>query len=117
MEREYYAAKLNKQVILQTLVETADTAGGFVSSWQTVATLWAQVMPVAERGIMGGDEVQWAMQQQDSQLFRITLRYRTGVTAAMRLVMGSRVFNIRRVTDKGEAHAVLELIAEEGGAV
>lgn len=117
MGKEHYAAKFRNRVTLQSLIETADTAGGFVSSWQTVATLWAQVTPVAERGIMGGGEQQQAMQQQASQWYRITLRYRIGMTAAMRIVMGSRVFNIRRVTNKDEQNTILELMAEEGVAV
>lgn len=117
MGKDNYAAKLRNRVVLQSLAETSDTAGGFVSSWQAVATLWAQVTPVAERGIIGGGEQQQAMQQQANQWFRITLRYRTGVTAAMRIVMGSRVFNIRRVTNKDEQNKVLELMVEEGVAV
>lgn len=113
-----YSMMLNKRVVLQSLTETPDGAGGFSSSWQAVVTLWANVTPISGNSAsMGGAESFRFMQLQNSQLMRITIRYREDVTATMRVVMGSRVFNIRRVINKHEKNEILELIAEEGVAI
>lgn len=117
-EKNYYAALLNKRVLLQTLTEASDGAGGFTSSWATTATLWAAIDSIStSSAAMGGGEHRQAMQLVGSQFVRITIRYRAAVTTAMRVVLGSRVFNIRRVNNKDEQNRVLELIAEEGVAV
>ena len=56
-------------------------------------------------------------QQLESRLtHRVRLRHRSGVTTAMRLKFGARIFNIRAVINKGERNRLLELLCEEGVA-
>ena len=42
------------------------------------------------------------------------MRYRSGVTPAMRLVFDERIFNIRTIHNIDEKNDMLELLVEEG---
>ena len=104
------AATLRHRVILQSAAATADSGGGAATVWNDDATLWASIEPLkgAER---------FTAQQLESRLtHRVTLRMRDGVTTAMRLKFGLRIFNIRAVINPGERDRLLELLCEEGVA-
>ena len=107
------AARMRQRVTIQQATETADTAGGTTRSWSDVATVWAEVLP------LGGGRIErlFANQLQAEASHRITIRYRSGVTTAMRISYAGRVFNIRSVTNVNEAGVLLELLVEEGVAV
>ena len=53
-------------------------------------------------------------QLQSSITHKVTLRYRSGVTAGMRLLFENRAFNIRYVANLHEQNELLELLVEEG---
>ncbi len=101
---------LRKRVTLQAESRTDDGAGGYALSWTDVATVWAEIAP------LGGREAFAAHRLEARVTHRVRLRYREGITADMRLVMGSRVFNIRAVLNEGERNRWLDLLAEEGVA-
>ena len=48
---------LNRRLELEAPVETGDAAGGVVRTYEAVATLWAQVMPVSARSDIAGDHL------------------------------------------------------------
>lgn len=105
------ASRLRARVILQQPVHTPDGAGGVTRSWENVATLWAEIQPLR------GQEVQEAGRLQGSTTHKVTIRYRSGVTAAQRFLYEStRVFNIRSVMNLAERDEFLELLVEEGVA-
>ena len=108
------AGRLRHRLVLQSPSTQPDGGGGQVGDpWAApvkVATVWGSVEPVS------GRERLRAQRLETQVTHRITIRYRMGVTAAMRLVLGVRVFNIRAVLDLGERHRVLELLCEEGVA-
>lgn len=110
-QQEPVSAMLRRQVTLQSPAETTDGTGGFTLSWTNVATVWAAIEPLS------GRERMIARKLQSSVTHRITIRYRTGVTARMRVQSGSRVFNIRHVINLEERDELLELLAEEGAGV
>ncbi len=92
----------------------ADTGGGQGDPWAnplTVAAVWGRVEPLS------GNERLRALQLEDSVSHRVTIRYRDGVTARMRVVFGNRVFNIRAVINPEERNRFLELLCEEGVAI
>jgi SPP1 family predicted phage head-tail adaptor len=105
------SVRLNKRITIQQAAEVADGAGGYVRSWTSVATVWAEM--IVERS--GGEQV-FAEQVQAAARFRFTIRYRSGVTAAMRVLYGTRVFNIRQIINPEEANVLLVIEAEEGVA-
>lgn len=105
------AARLRHRVTIQQPQETADGLGGVSISWQDVAEVWAQIVP------LNGGESMFAFQQQAQVSHRITIRYRADVDASMRIVFEGRAFNIRSVVNVQEAKVMLELLAQEGVAL
>lgn len=94
------AGALREVVTLQRPVETRDAAGGVVTTWQTIDTLPAAVIT------MRGQEALRAAAMQADHVVRFQLRWRDGVTPAMRLLWAGREYDIRdldeSLRDRGE---------------
>jgi SPP1 family predicted phage head-tail adaptor len=101
-------SRLRHKMQLQEEVRTPDDAGGYARSWKTIAEPWAEIMPYS------GNERLLGAQLQAEITHIITLRYRAGVTSAMRLVFEKRAFNIRSVRNAAERDNSLEIAAVEG---
>lgn len=108
--RRTTSSRLRQRLTLQKEVHAADGAGGYIRSWQDVADLWAEIIPLR------GKEGFFAARLQSTVTHRILIRYRQGVDAGQRLVFESRAFHIRHVADAGSGGDVLELLVEEGAA-
>ena len=102
--------KLRSQVTLQTNTQTRDAGGGYADSWAGTATLWARIEPLSGRERLAAQQIE------DTVTHRVTIRYRSGVSAQQRIAFGVRVFNIRAVLDVDERNEWLELLCEEGVA-
>lgn len=102
---------LRLRVTLQAEGATSDDGGGYVSSWEDIASVWAQIVPLT------GNEVFVHARVEAHVTHRITMRYRSDVTTAMRLIYQERVFNIRAVLNSDERNRWLYLLAEEGAGV
>lgn len=79
-------------------------------SWTTVATVWADVRPIAAKETTEGDRVEGRITH------KVLTHYRTDITPAMRMVMiadGNRVLNIRDIRDLGGQHRGMQILAEE----
>ncbi len=76
----------------------------------TINLVWGKVEPLT-----GGERLR-AMQIEDRLSHRIVIRHRPGITPAMRVRFGSRVFNIRAAINREERNRFLELLCEEGVA-
>lgn len=105
------AGKLRHRVLLQSYTGAVDDYGDPLYSdddhWTTEATVWAAIDPVS------GKEFYAAEQAQSSVSHKIRLRYRQGVSAAWRVLYGSRVFRILSVIDWEERHESLLLMVQE----
>ncbi len=104
-------ARLKHQLVLQTPVLSSDVAGGNSVSWSVVDTVWAEIKTRSS-----GDERSFAGKLQAEHSFYVLIRYRSDVSAQMRLLYGGRALNIRRVVNVDEADVLLELLVEEGVA-
>lgn len=98
---------MNKRVKIQSAGRTSDGAGGATVAWTDVATVWAAVEPLT------GKEPYIAQQLQGQVTHKVTVRYRTGITPAQRVLYGTRVFDVEAVVDPKERHSVLILACEE----
>jgi SPP1 family predicted phage head-tail adaptor len=98
---------LRSRVYLQTLTRTEDEGGGGVGAWGGEVAAWARLEHVA------GNERLRGMQVVPGTTELITIRYRAGVTTAMRVRYGSRLFDIKDVSDPDERRTVLLLQCEE----
>ncbi len=82
---------------LEAPVDLSDGAGGRQRTWQDVGPVWGAVTPISGREVRRYDRL-------GSEITHsIVVRYRTDINAAMRLVSGSRTFQILAVLDDEKA--------------
>lgn len=111
-------SRLRHKLTLQQEAATPDGSGGYVKTWQNIADLWAELIPITNASSKlsnsAGKETLAAGQVQSELSHKLLLRYRSDITAAMRLVFEERIFNIRFVANVNEEDRVLELLVQEG---
>lgn len=108
MKEASLASRLRHRITIEEPVLTPDGGGGFTKTWQTVATVWAEITPSRGRESFNHGVLE------ATGTHRIIIRYRDGITPVMRVVSGSRHFNIRSIINHEEADILLELTVEEG---
>ena len=101
--RALSAGHLRHRITIQTGGRTGDGRGGVTKAWTTHAAVWARVQPVSAREAFAAGQLQGAITH------RITLRFTSGVTTAMRVSWGSRVLRVIGVRNPGEDDRLLEL--------
>lgn len=104
---------LRHRVTLQRRQTGQDAAGQPVDVWDTVFSGWADVSPLSGRALMSAQVMQSAVTHE------ITMRYRPELaspidSANMRILFGTRVFNIHAVLNQDERNRTVILQAEEG---
>lgn len=112
MSKEHLSSRLRHRVTLQEPALTTDNAGGYTRTWDDVADLWAEVSPLEAQSF--SQERLQDLHLQSRVTHRVTLRYREGVTADMRLVFEERVLVIRAIVNARELGEALVILAEEG---
>ena len=80
--------ELNRRLVLEAPVESADGAGGVARSYEAVMTLWASVEPVSARGVVVADAPGATVTH------RIVMRRRAAVTTRHRFVEGTTIYRI-----------------------
>ena len=106
MKKRDLMGQMRQRIALQAKTITK-SEGIPLESWTTVAIVWAAVSDIS------GKEYFQAGAMQSEVTTRIKIRYRTGITPSMRVLYGSRVFQILSVIDKDERHRVIELMCKE----
>ena len=104
------AGRLRHRVTIQQSTTTSDGAGGSPKTWGDVVTVWAEVLPVN-----GGETFRHGIQNA-TQFYRVTIRMRTGITPANRLVWNGTPLNIRTCADPDGTREALLLTVESGAA-
>lgn len=100
-------SELRHRVIVEQLSNAADSQGGFVTTWSTLATIWAKVEPIKSFERLFGGRIEY----QRSHVAWI--RHRTDVTTSMRLTFDSRTFQIKGIRRPDERKFFLILDLEE----
>ena len=98
-----------RRFVLEVPLDRSDGFGGVIRSYAPGPQLWGAMEMLA-----GGERVR-ADRPEQTLTHRITLRYREGVTGAMRLVSGLRRFAIRAASDPDGARRELVCLVEEVG--
>jgi len=106
MKQRDLMGEMRQRIALQAKTITK-SEGIPQENWTTVATIWAAVEDIS------GKEYFQAGAMQSEVTTRIKIRYRKGITHSMRVLYGSRVFQILSVIDKDERHRVIELLCKE----
>lgn len=106
------AGRLRHRIKFQAKTGTPvpDGYGGSTIPWVDFATkIPAAIEPLSGRELLAAQAVQ------NETSHKVTLRYQPGITAAMRVVFGSRVFAITAPPlNKDERNRELTLLCSEG---
>jgi SPP1 family predicted phage head-tail adaptor len=100
--------EFRRKILIQSLTRTSDSMGGASVAWTTFATAWARIEPRL------GNERYFGQRLEENITHIITMRFVTGVTAAMRVSYGSRVFEIKSKVSPFEENQYLVLLCQEG---
>ena len=102
------AGNLRRQVLIQQRGATVDTYGQRSTTWSDLVTTMADIQPLQGREL----ELAQAINAEVTHL--VVMRYRPGITAAMRVVYQGRRFAIHSVMDVDTRHKTLQLACAEG---
>lgn len=107
--------KLRHRVDIEEPVVELDSEGRQVEDWGSVLTsdeaadlLPAEIVPLSGREFVAAQAVQAGVTT------RITIRWRAGIKAAMRVVHGADVYNIKAVLPDATLRRHLTLMCEVG---
>jgi SPP1 family predicted phage head-tail adaptor len=100
---------LRRRLTLEAPQRVGDEAACAAITWSTVATLWAAVMPREGREIVDADGLAGRVSH------KIEIRWRSDVTAAMRLRDGAVLYAIHAVRDGDDHRRRLVCLVEELG--
>jgi len=100
------AGKLDRQIVIQTFTSAAaNEFGEQTKTWQTFATVWAELKPIRARERFQST----VLRAEKAQIFCI--RYLSGLEATMRISYDGLFWNIRGITEIGRRE-MFEVIAE-----
>jgi len=111
------AGKLRHRIKIEKPVKAQNTFGEVevnrddAADWTDFATVWGQILPISSRS-------EEKFTQDNSQLLAevdhtITIRYLTGVTHQMRVICGTRIFEISTVLDPDGFQREMTLMCKE----
>ncbi len=89
---------MRSRLVLEVPVDVTDDTGGVSRSYAALETLWGMIVPARATDRFVGERMELAITHS------IRLRYRPGLTGAMRLRLGARVFVIHGIEDVDERH-------------
>ena len=106
------APHLNRALVLEGVVRTADGAGGFTEAWTVLGTLWAEVLPGSGSDVLGEERMLSAVP------YRVTVRgapvgAASRPKAGQRFREGPRLFLIQAVTERDQFGRYLTCFARE----
>lgn len=105
------AGKLRHWVVIQQPTSEQDSTGAVVDDWVTVAETWAAIEPLSAREFVA------SAAEQSKVVARITIRYRPGIRANMRIFhqAHNEYYNIEGVLrDKASGLEYITLPVSEG---
>ena len=109
MKEKRLSAQMNSLVTFQTKTITGKGIDR-TEAWADSFKEWVFIRPIS------ASEIIKSSREQMTTSHRIKMNYRTGIKAAMRILSGSRVFEIESVINIDEADRVIEILATEKAA-
>lgn len=103
------AGTLDQRIVIERLEQGQDALGQPINAWVPVFTVWAAVEPLQGREYIAAQAVQSEVEA------RIRMRYRPGVTAAMRVKHGADLYGITAVIHVKSAKQELQLMCSSTG--
>jgi SPP1 family predicted phage head-tail adaptor len=102
------ASRLDTRVTLQAPNHLPDGAGGYTPGWDTVATVWAEIIPLSAL------EERKGKQAHSIRFYRVVMRYRDDLSPNQCLLVGDEILHIRGVVSVGRKRW-LEVFCDTGG--
>jgi len=102
------SGELNRRITIQQRDSEQNTFGQQLLTWSDVLICWAGIEQ------MQGRELEMAQAINAETTHRVTIRYRAGITPAMRVLYQGRVLNVLSVLDIDTAHVALHLMCSGG---
>jgi SPP1 family predicted phage head-tail adaptor len=102
--------KLKNQITLQNTNLTTDNVGGYTTGNTTFITSFAKITP------KGGKEIftdTTGRQIENPHTYEFMIRYRPNITTAMRILYGTRTFNIIKISDENDNNNYITIEAIE----
>ena len=99
--------RLRHRVTIQEAVTTKNDRGAEVLTWRAVATVWAEVATPGGRERSANEQVVAVLTHV------VTMRYRSGLTAANRLQWGDRTLSILATPDPDNRRRTLVCQCQE----
>jgi len=104
------AGMLNQRITVQAVQRVPDGGGGYDETWAELVTCWAKVEPLA------GLERLTAAQQESTTDYRVTIRWREGLTAEMRVLWRGYTLDVNAIADAGPQAGFVVLDCRSMGA-
>lgn len=104
---KFSPAALRHRITIEQLTLTPNDSGGQAEAWTTFATVWASITPKIVK------EVNFAQRIEPRIDHDIVIRYIAGLTTTMRIVFGTRVFEIKAAIIKEEIKEWIQILATE----
>ncbi len=98
------AGKLDQRINIEQNSPVQNSVGEQTDFWTTLATVWAEVVPLKGRETFNSDQVIAIAD------VRFRIRHREGLDNSMRIVYGDNVYNIHSILKIGRREA-LDLFA------
>ena len=112
MACKYPSPAYNRRVSLQSPGGASDAYGERVTTWTTVATVWAAIMPLGARELLAAGAIHGELTH------RVQVRYSPAIAAAdssWRLLYGSRVLVLTGPPRNiNEGNRIIEFLCAEG---
>lgn len=102
-----FAGQLRESVTLQTRTETQGSTGEITWTWADYKTVRAAVEPVR------GEEYFASRQLQATSVVRIRIRYLPDLNTKMRVVHGTRYYEIESIIDVNTLRKEIHLMCRE----
>lgn len=102
------AGQLRHQTVIQSPPSGQDDDGNPRTDWRTVC------QPYAKKEDLSGRELFAAQAAQSEVTTRFRIRYRTGLSAKMRLLCDGVIYNIEAVLDRDGRKRELQLMCSSG---
>lgn len=101
------SGNLKNKVAFETYAETQNDFGEVIKGYSDFKTVYASIVPLS------GKEYFSAQQINAEISHKIECRYFAGVLPTMRIVYGTRIFNIESVINIREANKTLQIMCTE----
>ena len=101
------AGNLRNYIAIQQPIESQDANLELILTWSTFAQLWGEILPLTGREY-------WYSKQVTSEITgSIKIRYISGITTKMKVIDGTKTYDIEAVIDVENRHEELVLLVKE----